>query len=297
MDLGATTTPVSDAASIAIHGWLMPRRRPKRSKRGKNHRMTATTHANVCATCTGLHAITATKNYETMSEYSKDTVGWHLNRLKEPLRSRAIEIGKASLQEHCLSLKEAVDYIYEMGDYPDEDSSFWTGVQKQIMGMQAVYGNLFLADAGWEGYNMAKDCAPDPAEISAPAEDRFMHIESHGFIIPLSKHGGEPAQPEIGEINDNPCPQCWYGSHDHSGPLVCTGKCKPLNAMYNPDLEDGAVPPPPRKFEKTDGFNPAVEGYKPPVCVTESEMLVDALKRIKFLEEIVSNLLRIYHNQ
>jgi hypothetical protein len=54
-----------------------------------------------------------------MSEHKENTVGWWLSQLKEPLRSRALEIGGNSLQEHCISLNEAIDHINEMGEYPD----------------------------------------------------------------------------------------------------------------------------------------------------------------------------------
>lgn len=55
-----------------------------------------------------------------MSDYKQNTVGYWLSQLKEPLRSRALEVGKSSLQEHCLSIGGAIDHIIELGDYPDE---------------------------------------------------------------------------------------------------------------------------------------------------------------------------------
>jgi hypothetical protein len=96
-----------------------------------------------------------------MSEYKENTVGWWLSQLKEPLKSRALGMGHASLGEYSPSLKEAVEHIYELGEYGERDEPFWTGVQKAFSSMQPVYGNLFLGDKGWEGYNMAKECAPD----------------------------------------------------------------------------------------------------------------------------------------
>lgn len=96
-----------------------------------------------------------------MSEYKENTVGYWLSQLKEPLKSRALGMGHASLGEYSPSLKEAVEHIYELGEYGERDEPFWTGVQKAFSGMQPVYGNLFLGDKGWEGYNMAKECAPD----------------------------------------------------------------------------------------------------------------------------------------
>ena len=47
----------------------------------------------------------------------------------------------------------------------------------------------------------------------------------------------------------------------------------------------------PRPYERTGGWNPAVEGYDPPRCVTESQMLVEALERISALEAQVASLL------
>lgn len=96
-----------------------------------------------------------------MNEYKENTVGWQLFQLKEPLKSRALAMGHASLGEYSPSLKEAVEHIYELGEYGERDEPFWTGVQKAFSRMQPVYGNLFLGDKGWEGYNMARECAPD----------------------------------------------------------------------------------------------------------------------------------------
>jgi len=142
---------------------------------------------------------------------------------------------------------------------------FWNGVV-------TCYGGGFIKDQPifMEGLYMAKECAPDP--VAEPEAWKFTGVElkDRPGKIPLGHFSMVQVGFEFPIFQDNP---------------EVVEPAPPLNAMYVPERDDeDAVPPPPMKTERLDGFNPAVEGYKPPVCVTESQMLADALGKIKTLE-------------
>lgn len=186
-----------------------------------------------------------------MNEYKENTVGWQLFQLKEPLKSRALAMGHASLGEYSPSLKEAVEHIYELGEYGERDEPFWTGVQKAFSRMQPVYGNLFLGDKGWEGYNMARECAPD------------------NWLKP--KDGGEDKA-----IIDSPAPKAFEGFNKwmeaHGRPNLSSEELLNLNEypkiLYDETfLYPGESPKPKDSWE----VEPAVIGYQVPLPVDTIE--------------------------
>ncbi len=91
-----------------------------------------------------------------MSEYKENTVGWQLSQLKEPLKSRALELVKEDETDEFLasSLTEAIDAIIDAHPWMD-DSTFWRGVN------DFFYGESQLDSEDENGWEMAKECAPD----------------------------------------------------------------------------------------------------------------------------------------
>ena len=91
-----------------------------------------------------------------MSEYKENTVGWWLSQLKEPLKSRALELVKEDETDEFLasSLTEAIDAIIDAHPWMD-DSTFWRGVN------DFFYGESQLDSEDENGWEMAKECAPD----------------------------------------------------------------------------------------------------------------------------------------
>jgi len=215
-----------------------------------------------------------------MNEYKENTVGWWLSQLKEPLRSKAINMGHASLGEYSPSLKEAVEHVYELGEYGEVDEPFWIGVQKAFSRMQPVYGNLFLGDKGWEGYNMARDCAPD------------------NWLKP--KDGGEDKA-----IVDSPAPKAFEGfnkgmnSHVQLEPLPegVYVDAPNISAIRHNKLgrDSYTITSPAREIEAPE---PAVVGYEIPKPIDtiekKHELRIQALEaRVKQLEDHLWNYLGI----
>mgnify|MGYP006883665400 CR=1 FL=1 len=91
-----------------------------------------------------------------MSEYKENTVGWQLSQLKEPLKSRALELVKEDETDEFLasSLTEAIDAIIDAHPWMD-DSTFWRGVN------DFFYGESQLDSEDENGWDMAKECTPD----------------------------------------------------------------------------------------------------------------------------------------
>lgn len=100
-----------------------------------------------------------------MSEYKEGTVGWWLNRLKEPLRSRATALLNALGEEigslpasHMLHAIRELSPLY--ANSPDK--LFFHGVR-------AFFTNIPRGDAKndkwYEGWDMAKECAPKPSIV------------------------------------------------------------------------------------------------------------------------------------
>jgi len=97
-----------------------------------------------------------------MSEYKENTVGWHLNRLNEPLRSRALESARKiefgpGLEDGLLYCEYGLDQsIRRLVDF-NSKSVFWQGVWCFFNGEKPYFDDEYC-----EGYNMARECAPDP---------------------------------------------------------------------------------------------------------------------------------------
>ena len=103
-----------------------------------------------------------------MSEYKENTVGWHLSRLKEPLRSRALAntLEEKALVGPIAGMWEAIHLAFPWSDTP-EDQYFWAGVHNFFQGQ----GRKPNRRAGVvDGYDMAKECAPDPEEVNPPLD-------------------------------------------------------------------------------------------------------------------------------
>jgi len=200
-----------------------------------------------------------------MSEYKENTVGWFLDTLKEPLRSRAIDNGNLSLNEHCLSILEAIEYIHEMGQYPDEDADFWKGVlQAAKLGFaRPEFSHAMLNVEGWKGFDMAKECAPDPVEEPAP---ELFCVDTKQIKDVLGIR--QKVKAKLDDLRKKGI------LHPGALKMACTneefGESTPLGSFTF--------------------YCPAVEGYTPPRCVTESEHLAQALKRIEALEARVEKL-------
>jgi len=96
-----------------------------------------------------------------MSEYKENTVGWQLSQLKEPLKSRALELVKEDETDEFLasSLTEAIDAIIDAHPWMD-DSTFWRGVN------DFFYGESQLDSEDENGWDMAKQCSPTRFEKS-----------------------------------------------------------------------------------------------------------------------------------
>ena len=76
--------------------------------------------------------------------------------MKEPLKSRALELVKEDETDEFLasSLTEAIDAIIDAHPWMD-DSTFWRGVN------DFFYGESQLDSEDENGWEMAKECAPD----------------------------------------------------------------------------------------------------------------------------------------
>lgn len=99
-----------------------------------------------------------------MSEYKGNTVGWWLFQLKEPLRTRAIAILNGDeAYMHCNGITMACESILEAFTEESDMWLFWKGVV-------TCYGGGFQRGhpSFDEGFDMAKQCAPDPVEVPAP---------------------------------------------------------------------------------------------------------------------------------
>ena len=95
-----------------------------------------------------------------MSEYNKNTVGWWLSQLKEPLRSRALaaDTGVWCLDEvEKPSLADALEFL---SDFEETGEFFWYGAQEALGDDQIEMDD----DSFREGYRMAKECAPGGEE-------------------------------------------------------------------------------------------------------------------------------------
>lgn len=98
-----------------------------------------------------------------MSEYKENTVGWWLDRLKEPLRSRALEY--PVLGNGAMSMASAVEHLIvwlrmttEEFDKKLDAMAFWTGVKDYYHGGKKRQTHNPSYKDGWD---MAKECAPD----------------------------------------------------------------------------------------------------------------------------------------
>lgn len=125
-----------------------------------------------------------------MSEYEKNTVGWWLSQLKEPLRSKALDLilkirnidPRPSLMHKCGSLLDAGDvicfvveedsknhkaysYMFLGNAIAHPNAEFWYGVCDLFRGDTCLPKASSLRK---RGYNMAKECATDPIEADSP---------------------------------------------------------------------------------------------------------------------------------
>jgi len=113
-----------------------------------------------------------------MSDYKENTVGWQLNRLKEPLRSRALEEGKDVIMKPNWSMKTAIGEICLVHMQPP----FWEGAYYFFECNGSDTTSEWVAEFQ-EGYNMARECAPD----SAPNDSLWERCEALG---PMVDHDG-----------------------------------------------------------------------------------------------------------
>ena len=134
-----------------------------------------------------------------MSEYKENTVGWQLSQLKEPLKSRALELVKEDETDEFLasSLTEAIDAIIDAHPWMD-DSTFWRGVN------DFFYGESQLDSEDENGWEMAKECAPDnwlkpkdggedKAIVDSPKKTRELFFYADETLInPLQNPFKEP---------------------------------------------------------------------------------------------------------
>jgi hypothetical protein len=122
--------------------------------------------------------------------YAENTVGWFLNTLKEPLRTRAMKeaIKYGFLAEPCNSMVNALWCIARATPGLDDRSRFWIGASDFYEGL----GRNDLGDIAKEGWDMAKDCAPDAPESPAPGKDQRIFINGLDFDVPRPKiEGGD----------------------------------------------------------------------------------------------------------
>lgn len=98
-----------------------------------------------------------------MMEYKENTVGWWLSQLKEPLRSRAIEMHGLDFPAvsllHAVMRRMAWAEITPAFDDGFGTPAFWGGVRDFLAGaLPAATDNNDYID----GRMMAEKCAPDP---------------------------------------------------------------------------------------------------------------------------------------
>jgi len=140
-----------------------------------------------------------------MSEYKENTVGWWLSQLKEPLKSRAFGVYSKPewLDRSAANICDATNILSWTRK---GDTAFWDGVDaffRQDVTREHLYPSR------WNGWDMAKECAPD------------------NWLKP--KDGGEDKA-----IVDSPAPEVW-------GEKIPIGSfesfCKGMDVSSNPYQE------------------------------------------------------------
>lgn len=132
-----------------------------------------------------------------MSEYQKDTVGWHLNRLKEPLKSRALKGFAANpvhgSDEMVFTGVKGVLWRF-IHSTTDEGAAFWEGAAGFFDGATPDGPTDTYYLYGWD---MAKECAPDPETEKAGSPPG----KSVGSKFPLLPSEVFPAPKKIPPIS------------------------------------------------------------------------------------------------
>lgn len=156
-----------------------------------------------------------------MNEYKENTIGWWLSQLKEPLRSRALDLfggdmGSEILSEYvCYSMAQVMAFN---SGYCDNNSAFWEGAQEFFEGLNSdPWANSPNYREGWD---MARECAPETEGVVLPrsvtevignsgntptwnmSNDLAIAIEKHkrDFLIEFSRQV---------EKSDSPAPEVW----------------------------------------------------------------------------------------
>lgn len=112
-----------------------------------------------------------------MSEYKENTVGWHLDRLKEPLRTDALasmkEFNPDQLSLPCAGYANALSRVKLFDPDPLWVGAFWFFNSA----LQSMGG---LSEEEQRGWDMAKECAPDPIEGTQIFDQQPV---SGGFVL------------------------------------------------------------------------------------------------------------------
>lgn len=120
-----------------------------------------------------------------MSDYKEDTVGWFLNRLKEPLRSDALasmkEFNPDQLSLTCAGYANALSRVTLFDPDP-----LWVGAFWYFNG--ATEGMGGFSEQEQRGWDMAKECAPEPETVVFSENPlAFTHSGPFTYTVSVSK--------------------------------------------------------------------------------------------------------------
>jgi len=125
-----------------------------------------------------------------MSEYKENTVGWWLSQLKEPLKSRALEI-VVYPPKPCDNLDDAIMNILEDLVTDSMPWVFWRGIYVYYFGGLHIDHTKFK-----DGFDLAHECDPwreDKAIVDSPKKTTELFFYADETLInPLRNPFKEP---------------------------------------------------------------------------------------------------------
>jgi hypothetical protein len=119
-----------------------------------------------------------------MSEYKENTVGWWLSQLKEPLKSRALEI-VVYPPKPCDNLDDAIMDILDDLVTDSMPWVFWRGIYVYYFGGLHIDHSKFK-----DGFDLAHKCDPwrgDKAIVDSPEKTRELFFYGGGIKNPYNE--------------------------------------------------------------------------------------------------------------
>lgn len=137
-------------------------------------------------------------------EYKENTVGWHLSRLKEPLRSLCFrDTEDCDLQECVENMSEALYKAFTWSE-SEEGLFFWSGARSFFGGDPRPADPNSAPKEFWQGFDMAKECAPDQPLIDIEAGKLKGVYNEDGDLTGLTGSPVFLTSQEILDLGKNP---------------------------------------------------------------------------------------------